>query len=73
MDKIFVKQVNISGEEIVKVGNVVQNDINANLFIISLLKNNGDPVDLTGVTNITFTVKKSNGLIVVDSLGDRIS
>lgn len=72
MDKIFVKQVNISGEEIVKVGNVVQNDINANLFIISLLKNNGDPVDLTGVTNITFTVKKSNGLIVVDSLGERI-
>lgn len=72
IQKEFALYVPIKGESVRSVGNVVQNDIGGNKIIIRLTDGK-NPIDLTGYTNITFSVLKPDGTYVVDSLGDRIA
>ena len=72
VQKEFALYVPIKGESVKSVGNVVQNDIGGNKIIIRLTDGK-NPIDLTGYTNITFSVLKPDGTYVVDSLGDRIA
>lgn len=71
INKEYALYVPIKGETVKPVGNVVQNDIGANKFTV-MLTDGKNPVDITGYTNVTFSVLKPDGTYCVDSLGDRI-
>jgi hypothetical protein len=70
--KEYIAPIQIKGETIKQIGNIVQNDTGSNLFIIRLLDGT-KPFDITGYTNVTFSVLKPDNTYCVDSLGDRIS
>lgn len=71
IQKEFYVQLQVKQQVPKNVGAVVQNDINGNRFMVSLI-DGVNPVDITGYTTITFTVQKPDNTYYVDSLGDRI-
>ena len=68
-EKIFNTQLPVfgNGEEHKHIGSVVQNDVAANKFVITLLDRRGKPFDMSDVTSVTFTVLRPDGQIEVDS------
>lgn len=71
IQKEFYVQLQVKQQIPKNVGAVVQNDINGNRFMVSLV-DGVNPVDITGYTTITFTVLKPDNTYYVDSIGDRI-
>ena len=67
--KEYSVQLDISSPQIKRIGSVIRNDTEGNLFNIKLI-DDGKAFDFTGYTVITFTVVKPDGKYVIMSEGE---
>lgn len=65
IEKLFEFPLQIKGEKVKSVGNIVQNDTNSNIFRVRLC-DGSQPVDLTGYSSISLTVLKPDGTHCID-------
>lgn len=72
--KTFAKNLSLygSGTEYRHMGTVVQDDVESNVFELTILDREG-AADLTEVDHVTFSVLKPDQSRYVDSLGERIT
>ena len=64
--KTFFSALQVKGEKVKNLGNVVQNDVGSNKFILRL-SDGSKPVDITDHSIITVTVIKPDKTVCVDS------
>jgi hypothetical protein len=72
MIKQFTFPLSIKDNNLKKIGTVVANDVSGNKFLITLM-DGSRAFDITGHSNITFTVLKPDGTLSIDSEGTYIS